>query len=59
MYKMHSSINVAKWFVDKAAKEGKTLTPLQLMKLVYIAHGWMLGTYGRPLIKDRIEAWKY
>jgi uncharacterized phage-associated protein len=26
---------------------------------VYIAHGWMLGLYGRPLIRDRVEAWRY
>jgi uncharacterized phage-associated protein len=29
------------------------------MKLVYIAHGWMLGLYGRPLIHDKVEAWRY
>jgi uncharacterized phage-associated protein len=29
------------------------------LKLVYIAHGWMLGLYGRPLIRDRVEAWRY
>ena len=32
---------------------------MQLLKLVYIAHGWMLGLYGRPLIRDEIQAWKY
>lgn len=29
------------------------------MKLVYIAHGWSLGLLQRPLITNRIEAWKY
>ena len=32
---------------------------MQLLKLVYIAHGWMLGLYGRPLICDEIQAWQY
>ena len=32
---------------------------MQLLKLVYIAHGWSLGLIGRPLISDRIEAWQY
>lgn len=32
---------------------------MQLLKLVYLAHGWALGLYGRPLIKDEIQAWRY
>jgi uncharacterized phage-associated protein len=32
---------------------------MQVIKLVYIAHGWMLGLHGRPLIKDDVEAWKF
>jgi uncharacterized phage-associated protein len=50
---------VANEFIRLAEAEGKPLTPLQLIKLTYIAHGWMLALYQRPLIFDRIEAWKY
>lgn len=50
---------VANQFIGLARKEGKTLTPLQLMKLVYIAHGWMLGLRQRPLIIEPVEAWRY
>jgi uncharacterized phage-associated protein len=32
---------------------------MQVLKLVYIAHGWHLGVYGRPLVNEPIEAWKY
>lgn len=35
------------------------LTPLQLIKLTYIAHGWSFPMLGRGLINDRIEAWQY
>lgn len=56
---MHDSRVVANRFLDLAAKKGDTLTPMQLIKLVYIAHGWMLGLYGRPLIGDDVEAWQY
>ncbi len=50
---------VANEFIRLAEAEGKSLTPLQLIKLTYLAHGWMLALYQRPLISDRIEAWKY
>ena len=56
---MHDSRQIANWFIDAANEQGNVLTPMQLLKLVYIAHGWMLGLYGRPLIGDKIEAWKY
>jgi len=32
---------------------------MAIQKLVYFAHGWMLATYGRPLISQRVEAWNY
>lgn len=35
------------------------VTPMQLLKLVYIAHGYMLGKLGVPLIKEPVEAWQY
>lgn len=54
-----SAHTVANEFLRLAQDKGVALTPLQLMKLVYIAHGWMLGLRRRPLITNRIEAWKY
>lgn len=56
---MYSAIKVANYFLMKAKEDRKDVTPLQLMKLVYLAHGWMLGVYGRHLIKEPIEAWQY
>lgn len=34
-------------------------TPMQIQKLVYLCHGWILGGTGQPLILDKIEAWDY
>lgn len=55
----HDSRAVAKHFLGLAKSKGKELTPMQLIKLVYIAHGWMLGLYENQLIRDDIEAWQY
>ena len=32
---------------------------MQLLKLSYISHGWMLGLCGQSLFSDHVEAWKY
>lgn len=50
---------VANYFISLASKKQNTLTPMQLLKLVYIAHGYRLGAFGVPLINNRIEAWKF
>lgn len=56
---MRDSKAIANRFLELATAAGDTLTPMQLLKLVYIAHGWMLGLYGRPLIRDDVQAWQY
>lgn len=56
---MYSVIDVADAILKIAKRKGTQLTPLQLMKLVYIAHGWSLGLGRGDLFPDRIEAWKY
>ena len=50
---------VANRLLELAADKGTSLTPMQVLKLVYIAHGWSLGLTGRPLIDDTVEAWQY
>lgn len=50
---------IANYFLERAAQEGSALTPMQLLKLVYIAHGFNLG-YGRGrLINEEVQAWRY
>ena len=34
-------------------------TPMHVLKLVYLCHGWMLGIFGRGLISEPVEAWRY
>ena len=40
-------------------KVGATTTPMHVLKLTYIAHGWMLGFFREPLVREVVEAWKY
>jgi len=50
---------IANFFLALAESEGRAITPLQLTKLVYLAHGWHLGLTGKPLLDESPEAWQY
>ena len=52
-------ITIADEILKSAKRQGRALTPMQLMKLVYIAHGWSLAILDTGIFSDRIEAWKY
>lgn len=52
-------IAIANFFVDKGVDQGRPITPMQLVKLVYITHGWYLALTGKPLIDEEVQAWKY
>lgn len=56
---MYDVLTVAAAILKIAKSKGVSLTPMQLMKLVYIAHGWSLGLRGIDLFRNRIEAWQY
>jgi len=53
------SSTIAGYFIEKSNQESAPFSVLQLIKLVYISHGWNLALNNTPLIYDRIEAWKY
>ena len=50
-----SALLIADYLIGKHAP----LTPMQVNKLAYIAHGFTLAIEGQPLFRDRVEAWKY
>ncbi|WP_439476522.1 Panacea domain-containing protein [Brevundimonas sp.] len=50
---------VANEFFRLAQESGRPLTPMQYVKLTYIAHGWSLALRGSPLISEPVEAWKF
>ncbi len=34
-------------------------TPMHILKMAYLAHGWMLGICEEPLIYEPVEAWRH
>lgn len=56
---MISPIRAGQLIIELAEEEGRALTQLQILKLVYIAHGWHLATYGEPLLNEKVQAWQY
>jgi len=57
---MRNPIAVANKILEAAqATDDSSVTPMQLIKLAYLCHGWMLGLYGRPLLKESVQAWRY
>ncbi|WP_347460883.1 type II toxin-antitoxin system antitoxin SocA domain-containing protein [Acinetobacter sp. ANC 7454] len=57
----HTALQVANRIIElgRSKTPAQHYTPMQLLKLVYIAHGWMLGICSTPLITEQVEAWKY
>ncbi|MCH9845847.1 MAG: DUF4065 domain-containing protein [Alphaproteobacteria bacterium] len=57
---MYDSRHIANHILSHATKyEMNDVTMLKLLKLVYLCHCWHLAILNRPLISDKIEAWKH
>ena len=50
--------SVANYIVQRSVERDKPLTPLQINKIVYFCHGWMLGIHSVPLYWQFVEAWR-
>lgn len=57
---VYSAKAVANYFLDLAGKAGKSISPMKIQKLVYMAHGWHMALAdGKPLIDEQVAAWRY
>jgi uncharacterized phage-associated protein len=56
---MFTSIEIGNYFIKKSLDTGKELTPMKLIKMVYIAHGWHLALTSQPLLSEAVHAWQY
>ncbi|HIW43193.1 MAG TPA: DUF4065 domain-containing protein [Candidatus Mediterraneibacter vanvlietii] len=53
-------INAAKYFVYLSyGEKSRSLTPLKLQKLLYLAQGWSYVWDDKPLFMNDFEAWQY
>ena len=55
-------LEVANYIIRQGVINKKPYTLLQIIKLVYIAHGWFMALKGGakyPLISEAVMAWKY
>lgn len=55
----HGALSVGNKLIALAHEAGHAITPMQVIKLTYFCHAWMLGLYGRPLLDEPVEAWQY
>lgn len=53
------AVAVANFILSKGIEEGIPISPMKLVKLVYIAHGWTLAVTDAPLLDEQVYAWPY
>ena len=56
---VHAAHSVANQLISRAQYAEREITPMQVLKLAYYCHAWMLGLYHRPLLAQPVEAWRY
>jgi uncharacterized phage-associated protein len=59
MEHIYSALEIANYFLFKAAKDEELLSNLKVQKLIYYAQGIHLAIYGTPIFKEPIVAWAY
>ena len=57
--KAHDSRAIANHFVYRAIGDGRALSVMKLLKLVFFAHGWHFGYHGAPLVCHDALAWQH
>ena len=59
MFEGHDPRGIANEFIRLGINDDNPVTPMEVQKLMFFAHGWMLGVYDKPLHYGLWEAWKY
>ena len=59
MSAQHTAVAVADKIIRLSLDEENHVTPMQVQKLTYFCHAWMLGLGHGPLFQDAVESWQY
>jgi uncharacterized phage-associated protein len=59
MERAYPATTIANYFIKKASDDEEEITLMKLAKLVYIAHGWYLALFDKPLVSEPVQAWKF
>jgi uncharacterized phage-associated protein len=51
--------HIANYVLDRGERDSVSISPMKLIKLVYIAYGWNLALTGNNLFDEKIQAWKH
>lgn len=57
--KGYSGLAVADYFIAKAIEEGKPITNMSILKMIYFVQGFGFQTLNRRLIRDEFYAWQW
>ena len=59
MKKEYSGLAIADYFIEKALAEGKNITNMSVLKMIYFVQGFGFQILNRRLIKDDFYAWQW
>ena len=51
--------HIANYMLDRGEEEGRAISPMKLLKLVYIGYGWSLAVLDEQLFDEPIYAWQH
>ena len=55
----HTALEVADEIIRLSLRDETPVTPMQIQKLTYFSHAWMLGLGYDPLFQDAVESWQF
>ena len=55
----YSPSHIANFMLDKAAEEGRPISQMKLLKLIFMGYGWALAVLNQRLFEEPIYAWAH
>ena len=59
MFEGYDPRAIANEFIQAGIEDDNPVTPMEVQKLMFFAHGWMLGLHATPMHYGEWEAWKH